>query len=248
MTNYSTLKSTGAPGFPPGFIIPWGHNSIPVGFLLCNGDPVSRTTYADLFAAIGITYGAGDGTADSGTTFNLPSLDGRQLLFQASGTNDGNGNVGGTAGSATIDPTNHVTLSDNQTIANNIALTGNIGNTTLSINQIPSHTHKMFADDAVASGSGDQTNLYVTANQQTAKGSGFGDGSGPTDFKYTMRGSTSAANLGKTGTAGNSGSHNHNYNIAVDANNTNIGGALNLGYNPFDPLFSSTRLRAVIKT
>ena len=46
MTNYSTLKSTGAPGFPPGFIIPWGHNSIPVGFLLCNGDPVSRTTYA----------------------------------------------------------------------------------------------------------------------------------------------------------------------------------------------------------
>ena len=46
MTNYSTLKSTGAPGFPPGFIIPWGHNSIPVGFLLCNGDQVSRTTYA----------------------------------------------------------------------------------------------------------------------------------------------------------------------------------------------------------
>ena len=39
MTNYSTLKSTGAPGFPPGFIIPWGHNSIPTGFLLCNGDP-----------------------------------------------------------------------------------------------------------------------------------------------------------------------------------------------------------------
>ena len=57
---------------------------------------------------------------------HLPSLDGRQLLFQASGTNDGTGNVGGTAGSATIDPTSHVTLSDNQTIANNIALTGNI--------------------------------------------------------------------------------------------------------------------------
>ena len=246
MTNYSTLKSTGAPGFPPGFIIPWGHNSIPTGFLLCNGDAVSRTTYADLFAAIGVTYGAGDGDASSGTTFNLPSLDGRQLLFQASGANDGTGNVGGTAGSATIDPTNHVTLSDNQSIANNIALTGNIGNTQLTINQIPSHTHKMFADDVATSDSGEQTNLYVTGNQQAAKGSGVGQS--PTDFKYTIQGSSSGANLGKTGTAGNSGSHNHNYNIAVDANNTNIGGALNLGYNPFDPLFSSTRLRAVIKT
>ena len=247
MTNYSTLKSTGAPGFPPGFIIPWGHNSIPTGFLLCNGDPVSRTTYADLFAAIGITYGAGDGTADSGTTFNLPSLDGRQLLFQASGTNDGNGNVGGTAGSATIAPDTHVVLDDQQTIANNIALTGNIGDTTLNINQIPSHTHKMFTDSVGASSSGSQTNLFINANEQATKGGGQ-DGQGPTDFKYTIIGANAAANIGKTGTAGNSGSHNHNYNIAVDASNTNIGGTLSLNYNPITPLFSSTRLRAVIKT
>lgn len=242
MTNYSTLKSTGAPGFPPGFIIPWGHNSIPVGFLLCNGDPVSRTTYADLFAAIGITYGAGDGDANSGTTFNLPSLDGRQLLFQASGTNDGNGNVGGTAGSATIDLTNHVTLSDNQTIANNIALTGNIGNTTLTINQIPSHTHKMFTTDIKFNNDAE----VATAGQVAFTRGGPGDS--PTDFKYRMARSNNASNLGKSGTAGNSGSHTHNHNIAVDANNTNIGGAVNLGYNPFDPMFSSTRLRAVIKT
>ena len=242
MTNYSTLKSTGAPGFPPGFIIPWGHNSIPVGFLLCNGDQVSRTTYADLFAAIGVTYGAGDGDASSGTTFNLPSLDGRQLLFQASGANDGTGNVGGTAGSATIDPTNHVTLSDNQTIANNIALTGNIGNTTLTINQIPSHTHKMFTTEEAFNNDAS----VGTAGQVAFQRGGPGDS--PTDFKYRMARSNNASNLGKSGTAGNSGSHNHNYNIAVDASNTNIGGAVNLGYNPFDPMFSSTRLRAVIKT
>ena len=242
MTNYSTLKSTGAPGFPPGFIIPWGHNSIPVGFLLCNGDPVSRTTYADLFAAIGITYGAGDGDANSGTTFNLPSLDGRQLLFQASGTNDGNGNVGGTAGSATIDPTSHVTLSDNQTIANNIGLTGNIAGHPLNINQIPSHTHKMFTNDVKFN---NDVQINTTAQVAVQRG---GPGDNPTDFKYNMARSNNAANLGKSGSAGNSGSHTHNHNIAVDANNTNIGGALNLGYNPFDPLFSSTRLRAVIKT
>lgn len=42
----------------------------PTGWLMCDGAAVSRTTYADLFAAIGTAYGAGDGT----TTFNLPNL------------------------------------------------------------------------------------------------------------------------------------------------------------------------------
>ena len=42
----------------------------PSGWLLCDGSAVSRTTYANLFAAIGTTYGTGDGS----TTFNLPDL------------------------------------------------------------------------------------------------------------------------------------------------------------------------------
>lgn len=45
----------------------------PSGWLLCDGAAVSRTTYADLFAAIGTTYGKGDGS----TTFNLPNMKGR---------------------------------------------------------------------------------------------------------------------------------------------------------------------------
>lgn len=44
--------------------------SIPVGYLLCDGTAVSRTTYAGLFSKIGTLYGAGDGS----TTFNLPNL------------------------------------------------------------------------------------------------------------------------------------------------------------------------------
>ena len=39
------------------------------GWLLCNGQAVSRTTYQELFATIGTTYGEGDGT----TTFNVPN-------------------------------------------------------------------------------------------------------------------------------------------------------------------------------
>jgi microcystin-dependent protein len=49
--------------------------NIPAGYLLANGGVISRTTYADLFAAIGTTYGQGDGS----TTFALPDLRGEFL-------------------------------------------------------------------------------------------------------------------------------------------------------------------------
>ena len=46
--------------------------SIPTGWLYCDGAAYSRTTYAELFAKIGTTYGAGNGS----TTFNIPDLRG----------------------------------------------------------------------------------------------------------------------------------------------------------------------------
>ena len=52
----------------------------PEGFLFADGSAVSRTTYADLFAVIGTTYGAGDGS----TTFNLP--DKREAVTIMKGT------------------------------------------------------------------------------------------------------------------------------------------------------------------
>jgi len=68
-------------GWPAGVIIPFAGTSVPTGYLLCNGAAVSRTNYANLFAAIGTLYGAGDGS----TTFNLP--DARDRVLQgASGT------------------------------------------------------------------------------------------------------------------------------------------------------------------
>ena len=45
----------------------------PSGYLICDGSEVSRTTYASLFAAIGTSYGAGNGSS----TFDLPDLQGR---------------------------------------------------------------------------------------------------------------------------------------------------------------------------
>jgi microcystin-dependent protein len=48
----------------------WANTTYPTGWLLADGSAISRVTYADLFAAIGTTYGVGDGS----TTFNLPNM------------------------------------------------------------------------------------------------------------------------------------------------------------------------------
>lgn len=58
---------------PAGMVTQFAGSTAPTGWLLCDGATVSRTTYASLFAVIGTTYGAGDGS----TTFGLPNLKGR---------------------------------------------------------------------------------------------------------------------------------------------------------------------------
>ena len=59
---------------PVGTIIEYpSTGTLPTGFLACEGQAVSRTSYADLFAVIGTSFGSGDGS----TTFNLPNKRGR---------------------------------------------------------------------------------------------------------------------------------------------------------------------------
>jgi len=71
LTNAGTLNITeAAQQVPAGSVSAYAGSSTPSGWLLCDGSAVSRTTYAALFTAIGITYGAGD----SSTTFNIPDL------------------------------------------------------------------------------------------------------------------------------------------------------------------------------
>lgn len=70
---------------PSGAILAFGGETgaVPAGFLFCDGSAVSRTTYAALFAAIGVAWGNGDGT----TTFRVPDLRGRFVR----GTDEGTG-------------------------------------------------------------------------------------------------------------------------------------------------------------
>lgn len=66
-------KSTGSGDVPTGTIVPFIGLVAPDGWLLCQGQAISRTAYSDLYQMVGTTYGAGDGS----TTFNIPDLRGR---------------------------------------------------------------------------------------------------------------------------------------------------------------------------
>lgn len=60
---------------PTGTVVAFAGNSVPAGWLLCDGRQVSRMTYAALFSTIGVIHGPGD----SVSTFNLPDYRGRFL-------------------------------------------------------------------------------------------------------------------------------------------------------------------------
>jgi microcystin-dependent protein len=86
---------------PSGSITAFGGTTAPSGWLICNGAAVSRTTFSNLFTAIGTNYGSGDGS----TTFNIPDLQGQFLrgVSNASGrdpdaTSRTAMNTGGNAG------------------------------------------------------------------------------------------------------------------------------------------------------
>ena len=85
-------------GVPTGAIAYFVHAVVPFGWLKANGAAVSRTVYANLFALIGTTYGAGDGR----TTFNLPDLRGEFLRSWDDGRGIDSGRVLGSAQSDAI--------------------------------------------------------------------------------------------------------------------------------------------------
>lgn len=80
---YAALKASTLV-IPTGLIFPFAgpDTKVPTGYLLCNGQAVSRESYPDLFRLIGVTYGVGDGI----TTFNVPDL--REAVLVGAGQRD----------------------------------------------------------------------------------------------------------------------------------------------------------------
>lgn len=82
ITELSTAPKGGS-GVPVGSVFWLATQTAPEGYLICDGSAASRTEYADLFAAIGTTFGAGDGS----TTFALPNL--RAAFIRGAGSQNG---------------------------------------------------------------------------------------------------------------------------------------------------------------
>jgi len=77
-----------------GGIMWYPSDSVPSGWLACDGDAYSRSAYEDLFAVVGETFGEGDGE----TTFNVPDLQSRVVLGVGQGGGLTEYSVGGTGG------------------------------------------------------------------------------------------------------------------------------------------------------
>lgn len=116
-----------------GVIEAFAGTTAPSGWLFCYGQAVSRTTYADLFAAISTTYGTGDGS----TTFNLPDLRGRVIA--------GQDDMGGTSA-------NRLTGLSGGVNGDNLGAAGGAESHTLTASEMPSHRHTL--DIKFGSGSG----------------------------------------------------------------------------------------------
>ena len=156
--NFNGSDLTGIEGTATGTILPWSASSLPTGFLECAGAAVSRSTYSALFAIVGTTYGAGDGSS----TFNLPNLadnvpvgkSGTKALASTGGANTvsvtATGNVGGSTANATLTTAQLASHSHNKGVNTNAVGGGNFATgasstTTGNEGSGTGHSHNMSA-------------------------------------------------------------------------------------------------------
>lgn len=144
------LTSGGVTGdtLPIGSVVEYSSDIIPLNWLLCDGQAVSRIDYSELFNLIGTTYGSGDGS----TTFNLPNYKGRVSVGKDT----------------------------SQTEFNNLGKKGGEKTHTLTVNEMPSHTHNAINYTNGYTG-GSQTNFQtvlsgneVSGTPQAVKSTGGG--------------------------------------------------------------------------
>lgn len=133
---------------PTGTVVPFAGTSAPTGWLFCFGQAVSRTTYADLFSALGTTYGAGDGS----TTFALPDLRGR--------VPGGKDDMGGVAAS-------RLTTGASGVDGASLGASGGAETHTLSTSQMPAHAHDLAIKYTTVGGAGSSRNYWTRSAVDT---------------------------------------------------------------------------------
>jgi microcystin-dependent protein len=176
---------------PSGSVIAYAGSSAPSGWLMCDGSAVSRAVYAALFAVVGTTYGAGDGS----TTFNLPNLVNRFSV-----------GAGGTYALASTGGNTSVTTST----AGSHNHTGLTGSTTLTTAQIPAHNHSVTDPGHVHA---------IRTGGDSGYGGGVNSGVDLL-APFSFRGENSASSSTGISIQNTGGGSGHNHSISTDGAHT----------------------------
>jgi len=175
--NADTIDEFLSMAMPCGAILDYAGPNPPPGWLACDGRAISRTTYSELFAAIGTAWGGGDGS----TTFNLPPANGRAAIGAGTVT-DSNG-ISKAYAFASRSGTLTYTLKQ-----------VNVPNYTIYTDTVAAHTHNAWSGgagshahttDAQGTHShGGNTNVQSNDHSHT----GYTDGQGAHDHRTTLPG------------------------------------------------------------
>lgn len=134
--NFQTLN-----GVPTGSVQAFAGSTAPTGWVLCDGTALSRTDFAPLFSIIGSTYGAGD----MATTFNVPDLRGRTVFGKD-------------------DASNRMPLASMLGAAGgSSALNTTTGEHTLTVDELPAHSHALEETLLGQAANGGGTGLFASA-------------------------------------------------------------------------------------
>ena len=118
---------------PIGTLNPFLGSTAPYGYLICQGQKVSKTTYKELYEMCGDTFGQ-----STDTEFYLPDLRGQTIAGYKEGDSTF-GTLGGLIGSLT-----HLHDFSHTHDVPGAAHTHSTGNHTLTVNEIPSHSHMVY--------------------------------------------------------------------------------------------------------
>jgi microcystin-dependent protein len=191
-----------------GFVMPVGSltafagSSAPTGWIVCDGSAVSRATYADLFAVIGITYGTGDGS----TTFNLPNLGGRNIIGK--GATPATDTLGETGGAETH------TLTTAQLASHTHSVDPASFNASAASAGSHSHTVDPASFDATAASAGSHSHTSDDVYHYDGGGTDLGVGN------TAGSGDDSTGNAWKTSSRTTSSTGAHTHTVAVNVPST----------------------------
>jgi len=181
---------------PTGSIVMWPSVTVPTDWKLCNGDAISRTTFATLYALIGTTFGAGDGT----TTFNLPNYKNR-MPYGADTVA-----VGATGGSANaiVVSHNHGGVTGGQSVTHTHGVSITTGG------QSVQHTHNMTKYTGVNASGG---TAYVGDDSGSGPAGTINTSVNSVDHTHAVSGTTATNSVDHTHTIATDGASGTNANL-----------------------------------